>query len=67
MYTAIYTIKFLAPIMLSACAEGFMNGHGYVCVPNSRPNVVKYYESDKSCYKNGIFYQQCKDGPGINY
>ncbi len=29
-----------------------------------QPNIVKYYETGKSCYKNGIFYEKCEDANG---
>jgi len=58
-----YTLKFLAPILFSACVEGILNsGNGYICnIDQSKPNVVKYYEPEKSCYVEGVFYPRCKD------
>jgi hypothetical protein len=55
-----YTIKLLAPILISACAEEFITSNGDYCVVNrSQPNVIKYYEPGKSCYIEGIFYESC--------
>ena len=57
-----YTLKFLAPLLVTMCAEGLTTGQGDHCViDNSKPNVVKYYEPGKSCYVNGIFYYKCED------
>ena len=57
-----YTLKLLAPLLVTMCAEGLTTGQGDHCVvDNSKPNVVKYYEPGKSCYVNGIFYYKCED------
>ena len=60
-----YTLKLLAPILLSMCVEEFATKQGDYCVvDNSNPQVVKYYEPGKSCYVNGTFYQKCEDRNG---
>jgi len=57
-----YTLKLLAPLVLTMCAEGLTTGQGDYCVVyNNKPNVVKYYESGKSCYVNGTFYRKCEE------
>jgi len=57
-----YTLKLLAPLVLTMCAEGLTTGQGDYCVvDNNKPNVVKYYESGKSCYVNGTFYRKCEE------
>jgi len=63
-----YTLKLLAPFVASLCLEGVTTGQGDYCViDNSKPNVVKYYEPGKSCYKNGIFYEKCENSPPVEY
>jgi len=63
-----YTIKLLAPMLLSVCAEEFLNRQGDYCVVDeTRSNVVKYYEPGKSCYKNGIFYKACENSSPVEY
>jgi len=60
-----YTLKFLAPILVSICAHEFINNDGDYCVVDkSQPNIVKYYESGKSCYVNGTFYRKCEEANG---
>ena len=57
-----YTLKLLAPLVLTMCAEGLTTGQGDYCVvDNNKPNVVKYYEPGKSCYVNGTFYRKCEE------
>ena len=57
-----YTIKFLAPVLLSLCAEEFISGNGdYCAVTTSPPSQVRYYEPGKSCYVNGVFYRECNE------
>jgi len=59
-----YTLKFLAPILLSMCAEEFISGQGDYCViDRGQPNVIKYEKQnpEDACYKDGIFYPRCKD------
>ena len=63
-----YTLKLLAPFVAALCLEGVTTGQGDYCViDNSKPNVVKYYEPGKSCYKNGIFYEKCENSPPVEY
>ena len=63
-----YTFKLLAPFIATLCLEGVTTGQGDYCViDNSPPNVVKYYEPGKSCYKNGTFYQKCENSPPVKY
>jgi len=63
-----YTLKLLAPFVAALCLEGVTTGQGDYCViDNSKPNVVKYYEPGKSCYKNGTFYQKCENSPPVKY
>ena len=63
-----YTIKLLAPFVAAMCMEGLTTGQGDYCVIDSpKPNVVKYYEPGKSCYKNGIFYEKCENSPPVKY
>ena len=55
-----YTIKILAPFLLSVCSEEFLTGNGDYCVINkSQIPTVKYYEPGKSCYVEGVFYSSC--------
>jgi len=63
-----YTLSFFGPVILSACVSGIVNsvigdGNSLVCnIERSKPQVVKYsYDTEKSCYKDGIFYPRCKD------
>ena len=57
-----YTLKLLAPLVLTMCAEGLTTGQGDYCVvDNNKPSVVKYYEPGKSCYVNGTFYRKCEE------
>ena len=57
-----YTLKLLAPLVLTMCAEGLTTGQGdYYVLDKSSSNVVKYYEPGKSCYVNGIFYRKCEE------
>ena len=57
-----YTLKLLAPFVLTMCAEGLTTGQGDHCViDKQRSSVVKFYEPGKSCYVNGVFYRDCKD------
>jgi len=57
-----FTLKFLAPILFTMCAEEFLSGQGDYCVVDKgQPQMVKYYETGKSCYVNGIFYYKCED------
>lgn len=57
----IYTLKFLAPIALSTCANEFLSGQGDYCAIQYPPAVIKYYEPGKSCYVNGTFYKNCNE------
>ena len=44
------------------CINGIVERTGNICVldpPN--PPAIKYYESGKSCYVDGIFYTKCED------
>jgi len=60
-----YTIKFLAPILMMGCANNFVERQGEYCnLDKPQPHVVKYYEPGKSCYVNGIFYIKCEDANG---
>jgi len=57
-----YTIKLLAPFVAAMCLEGISTGQGDYCVVDiPKPNVLKYYETGKSCYVNGTFYSKCED------
>ena len=63
MYT-LELLKALAPFAGALCVENFVYRQGDFC--NFRdypPAVVKYdkQNSEKSCYKDGIFYPRCKD------
>lgn len=63
-----YTVKLLAPFVASLCMGNFVEKQGELCnVRQTPPNVVKYYESGKSCYKNGIFYEKCENSPEVRY
>ena len=60
-----YTIKFLAPILMIGCANNLLQGQGEYCsLDQSKPSVVKYYEPAKSCYVNGTFYRKCEEANG---
>jgi len=57
-----YTISLLGPALLTACIEGFLTGNGYFCtIDPPAQQAVKYYEPEKSCYVDGIFYPRCAD------
>ena len=63
-----YTLKLLAPLVVAMCAEGLTTGQGDYCVLDNEPaNIVKYYEPEKSCYKNGVFYEKCQNSPEVKY
>ena len=63
-----YSLKLLAPFVVAMCMEGLTTGQGDHCViDNTPPNVVKYYQPGKSCYKNGTFYQKCENSPPVEY
>jgi hypothetical protein len=63
-----YTLKLLAPFVASMCIEGLTTGQGDYCViDNQPPNIVKYYQPGKSCYKNGTFYSKCENSPPVEY
>jgi len=60
-----YTLHFLAPILMMGCANNFLQEQGEYCnLDKSQPNIVKYYESGKSCYVNGTFYRNCEEANG---
>lgn len=60
-----YTLKLLAPLIVSMCTEGLTTGQGDHCVlDRPRSNVVKFYEPGKSCYVNGTFYRKCEEANG---
>ena len=60
-----YTLKILAPALLSLCASNFVEGQGEYCnFDQPQPNVVKYYQPGKSCYVNGTFYRNCEEANG---
>jgi len=42
--------------ILVMCLEGW-----YICERSYEPPKVKYYESGKSCYRDGVFYPRCED------
>jgi len=57
-----YTLQFLAPIVAGLCFDNFMSKQGELCnFRESPPNVVKYYQAGKSCYRDGVFYPRCED------
>jgi len=56
-----YTLEFLAPLIISACLEGLTIKQGDICVLDTPKSSVVYYEKGKSCYVNGTFYQKCED------
>jgi len=57
-----YTLKFLAPILGGLCFDNFVTQQGTLCnVRQDPPSMVKYYEPEKSCYVEGVFYPRCKD------
>jgi len=63
-----YTIKLLAPVLVGLCANNFTEKQGELCnVRQTSIPVVKYYESGKSCYKNGIFYEKCENSHEVRY
>lgn len=60
-----YTLKILAPALLSLCGANFVERQGEVCnLDQPQPNVVKYYQPGKSCYVNGTFYRNCEEANG---
>jgi hypothetical protein len=58
-----YTIFFLTPIVVMACADGILSGgRGLMCnFKASIPNTIEYYKPTESCYVNSDFYPDCKD------
>ena len=56
-----YTLRLLAPILVSMCTEGVTTGQGDYCVVHEPAPVIKFYEPGKSCYVDGIFYRDCAD------
>jgi len=56
------TLQFLAPILAGLCLDNFITMQGEIC--NFReppaPRLV-FYEPDKACYRDGVFYPRCKD------
>ena len=60
-----YTLKLLAPLAASLCMGNFVEKQGELCnVRQTPPPVVKYYETGKSCYVNGVFYRKCEEANG---
>lgn len=60
-----YTIKLLAPFVVSLCMDNFLEKQGTMCNVRQTPSsVVKYYEPGKSCYVNGTFYRKCEESNG---
>ena len=60
-----YTLKFLAPILVMGCANNFIESQGEYCnLDKPQQNIAKYYESGKSCYVNGTFYRNCEEANG---
>lgn len=60
-----YTLKLLAPLAASLCMGNFVEKQGELCnVRQTPPSVVKYYESGKSCYVNGVFYRKFEEANG---
>jgi hypothetical protein len=55
------TINLLAPFILSLCANNILNGQGDFCNSYSTSPRIQYYEKEKSCYRNGVFYSRCGD------
>jgi len=56
------TLSFLGPLLLSACVDGILGkGNAIICNFESPPPVTKYYEPEKSCYIEGVFYPRCAD------
>ncbi len=58
-----YTIFFLSPIIVAACADGIISGgRGLMCnFINSPQNAVEYYKPKESCYVDEDFYPDCTD------
>ena len=57
-------LKGLAPFIGGLCLENFMTKQGELCNFRQPPDYVVKYDkqnSEKSCYKDGIFYPRCKD------
>lgn len=55
-------IQFIAPILGGLCFANFAEKKGDFCNFRQNPKpVIKYYESKKSCYVNGIFYTKCEE------
>ena len=55
-------LDFISPVLVMYCINGIVERTGNICVldpPN--PPAIKYYESGKSCYVDGIFYTKCED------
>lgn len=63
----IYTLNFLAPILVTGCVNEFLSGQGDYCAIHEPTPKVKYYEASQSCYVNGIFYNKCENSPGVQY
>lgn len=58
----LYSLSIFTSIVVGTCVNNFLENQGDFCVINSpNLNVVKYYETGKSCYVNGIFYSKCEE------
>jgi len=60
----VYTLQLLAPFIAGLCFDNFVSKQGELCnFRDSQVPVIKYdtQSSEKSCYKDGIFYTRCKD------
>ena len=55
------TLEFLIPTTLTFCLGGAINNIGPCALDKPSVRGIKYYESGKSCYVNGIFYEKCED------
>ena len=57
-----YTLKLLAPFIVGTCVNDLTSTNAVLCDINPPKAVpVKFYESGKSCYVNGVFYRNCDE------
>lgn len=57
-----FTINFLSPFIVNHCISNLVNNRGNLCnTGQTQLTKIKYYEPEKSCYVNGVFYSRCGD------
>lgn len=49
-------------MMGNMCLNQMKQEWGICNINPSKPELIRYYEPGKSCYINGTFYRDCKEG-----